>query len=241
MCTDPLLGKGYNVTCDNFFTSLSLCKFLLQKKTTLVGTIRLNSHFLIEEQRRQLSIYESDFFIDETKKIISVGYQGKKKKKVMLLSSHHGRAKIEGGQKKKPEIVQFYNETKSGVDVLDSMVRMYSTKATTRRWPVAMFYDLLDKSALNSWVLYKQATEDEISRKEFIILLAKQLCRTSSEGENNYDEKEKEKKAKKRKTCAFQKCHNKTYQSCFDCYQFYCGNHSLQQKIVQCHNCSKGL
>ena len=35
-------NSGRNVTCDNFFTSVSLARDLLQKKLTLVGTIRRN-------------------------------------------------------------------------------------------------------------------------------------------------------------------------------------------------------
>ena len=35
-------NSGRNVTCDNFITSVSLARDLLQKKLTLVGTIRRN-------------------------------------------------------------------------------------------------------------------------------------------------------------------------------------------------------
>ena len=31
-----------NITCDNFFTNLSLARKLLQKKLTLIGTMRKN-------------------------------------------------------------------------------------------------------------------------------------------------------------------------------------------------------
>jgi len=33
-------GKGYNVTTDNYFTSLKLAEELMTKKTTILGTIR---------------------------------------------------------------------------------------------------------------------------------------------------------------------------------------------------------
>lgn len=36
---DPYLHKGRNVTCDNFFTSLRLAKFLKSNKTSIVGTV----------------------------------------------------------------------------------------------------------------------------------------------------------------------------------------------------------
>ena len=38
----PFLGKGYNVTTENFFTSYRLSQSLLDEKTTLVGTVRAN-------------------------------------------------------------------------------------------------------------------------------------------------------------------------------------------------------
>ena len=37
--TAPFLGKGRNITCDNFFTSTNLAKLLSSKKTTIVGTV----------------------------------------------------------------------------------------------------------------------------------------------------------------------------------------------------------
>ena len=40
-------GKGYNITCDNFFTSLQLAKRLANEKISIVGTMRKN--------RRELS------------------------------------------------------------------------------------------------------------------------------------------------------------------------------------------
>ena len=36
----PYYKKGYNVTTDNYFTSLKLAEELKQKKTTILGTIR---------------------------------------------------------------------------------------------------------------------------------------------------------------------------------------------------------
>ena len=43
---EPFTGAGRNVTTDNFFTSKSLASKLLEKRTTLVGTIRANKREL---------------------------------------------------------------------------------------------------------------------------------------------------------------------------------------------------
>ena len=39
---EPYFCRGYNVTMDNFFTSVELAQKLLDKRTSLVGTVRLN-------------------------------------------------------------------------------------------------------------------------------------------------------------------------------------------------------
>lgn len=36
---EPFLGKGRNITTDNFFTSLELAKALMAKKTSLIGKV----------------------------------------------------------------------------------------------------------------------------------------------------------------------------------------------------------
>ena len=40
--TKPYFGRGYNVTTDNFFTSVELAQKLPDKRTSLVRTVRLN-------------------------------------------------------------------------------------------------------------------------------------------------------------------------------------------------------
>uniref|UniRef100_A0AAV2J586 PiggyBac transposable element-derived protein domain-containing protein n=1 Tax=Knipowitschia caucasica TaxID=637954 RepID=A0AAV2J586_KNICA len=55
--------------------------------------------------------------------------------------------------------------------------RLYSTKGATRRWPVAVFCNILDLAAINAWVLYRQCTGANIARHAFILELAKELRR----------------------------------------------------------------
>ena len=46
---EPILKTGRNVTTDNFFTTRSLARYLLDQKITIVGTVRENTKFLPEE------------------------------------------------------------------------------------------------------------------------------------------------------------------------------------------------
>jgi len=51
-------------------------------------------------------------------------------------------------------MISYYNSTKSGVDVLDKLVRTYSCKRGTDRWTVAFFFNLIDVAAYNALVLW---------------------------------------------------------------------------------------
>ena len=71
--------------------------------------------------------------------------------------------------------MSFYNKTKFGVDVTDQMARKYSVKSGSRTWPLQVFFNILDLAGINSWVLYKNATGKNISRKDFLFRLAEEL------------------------------------------------------------------
>ena len=120
-------------------------------------------------------LYESEFLSD-SRGVLTTSYQCKKNRNVIVLSTYHKSPVVKTDEKKKPEMIHLYNKMKVGVDAMDNMLRMYSVKAATRRWPVAVFYDMMDKAALNAHVLYKEATGSSISRKKFILELAKSLC-----------------------------------------------------------------
>ena len=76
----------------------------------------------------------------------------KKNKAVILLSTMHHEISIdEEDHKKRPEIIKFYNKTKIGVDLADQMVGTCTCRRQTLRWPLKLFFNLLDVVALNQW------------------------------------------------------------------------------------------
>ena len=128
--TEPVQNKGYNVTTDNFFTSFELAKKLQKEGTSIAGTVRANSKHLPKEVTGPVKggKYGSKFYYEEQCKCMFVNYQCKDKKSACLLSTMHASPSVSGGEKKKPDVVQFYNQNKVAVDVVDQMVRMYSTR-----------------------------------------------------------------------------------------------------------------
>lgn len=62
-------------------------------------------------------------------------------------------------EKDKPEIIQFYNSTKAGVDAMDQKCANYCSSRRTQRWPMAIFHAILGMSSANSYILYNCFTD----------------------------------------------------------------------------------
>jgi hypothetical protein len=227
----PYLKKGRNITTDNFFTSMNLAEKLKLADTSLVGTLN--------RKRREIPDVVSKFnaqlfhttFLKSNSTTITI-YQGKVKKNVLVLSTLHPSIEISVDKKNVPESVKFYNSTKYGVDIVDKMARLYSTRCPTRRWPVHVFQNILDLSVINAWVLYKEVTGKKISRRNFILRLTDELrCEYDNLDHNNDVNNEKI----DRSTCRVPKCKNKTKKSCEKCKKPFCGKHT-KIKVI-CEKC----
>ncbi|CAJ1061480.1 piggyBac transposable element-derived protein 4-like [Xyrichtys novacula] len=145
---------GITVTCDNFFTSYQLGQELLKKKVTLVGTIRKNKPELppqlLDVKRRD--VLSSVFAF--TSNTTAVSYMPKKGKNVLLISTKHRQPAVEEGPKKKPKMITDYNHCKGAVDTLDQLVHNFSCQRRSRRWPLTLFFNMLDISANNAYIIF---------------------------------------------------------------------------------------
>ncbi|XP_030614063.1 piggyBac transposable element-derived protein 4-like [Archocentrus centrarchus] len=159
------LGPGRNVTFDNFFTSYELVRRLFfQRGLTSLGTLRANR---AEIPRRLLEVKgrpvpSSRFAFSSTAEppaAAVVSYLAKRNKKVLILTKHeqHVRAPgLSGRADGKPLAVLHYNRTKGGVDNLDKVLGTYSCRRRTTRWPLALFHNMVDVSAYNAFVLWRE-------------------------------------------------------------------------------------
>lgn len=86
-----------------------------------------------------------------------VSYVPKAKKNVLLVSTMHDDDAVdEENVNRKPEIILFYNDTKAGVDAIDQMCRHYTAKIASRRWPLVVFFNMLDVAAVNALTIYEK-------------------------------------------------------------------------------------
>lgn len=174
---EPIAGTNRNLTSDNWFTSVSLAERLLnEKQLTMVGTIRCNRVGVPSEMRphKERAVHSSLFAHHKEKTLVS--YCTKPKKAVVLLSTMHEDHKIDenSGDLQKPEIITFYNQTKIGVDVLDQMCAKYDVARNTKRWPMVIFFDILNIATINASRIYNanKAGEPPLSRSDFITNIA---------------------------------------------------------------------
>lgn len=91
---------------------------------------------------------------------------------------------------KSPETVRFYNETIYGVDSIDQIAKKFSVKAPSRSWLVHTFYNILDRAAINVWIIYIEVTgEKKINRQANIQLLADESSQNYPSDKNKATQK----------------------------------------------------
>lgn len=191
--TDHVSGSGRHITADNFFTDITLVRALLGRQLTYNGTMRKNKGAIPLQMMpaRNRAIESSVFGFQRDLSLVS--YVPKKNKAVVLLSSYHNDSEINPDKKNKPTIILDYNSKKAGVDTLDQVVRCYTCRRKTRRWPFLMFCNLLDVGAFNAFVLFlhvhpNYANRASHRRRLFLIELAKSLLPRAAR-ENNAEER----------------------------------------------------
>ena len=229
----PFLGRGYNVTTDNFFTSLRLAKQLAAKKTTLLGTVRANRRELPAEfisKNRPLHSVLQGYNIENQCHLLS-----SKVKKTKIVNVMSTMTRLEGNVvqdgSKKPEAILIYNKTKFGVDRIDQMARLYSTKPGCRRWPLQVFCNMLDIGSINAHTVYKMSSKSRKSRRMFLLSLAEELVASHrAERKESTSSTDAVSSTANRRKC--RKCQkNMASKSCHKCQKPVCGKCSYSIKL----------
>lgn len=113
-----------------------------------------------------------------------VSYVPKKNKAVLVLSTMHDSKLIDPdtGDERKPMMITTYNQTKYGVDILDKICRQYDTARNSRRWPLTLFFHILNVGGVNALVIYKtNSKQNFVIRSDFIKELAFAMVRPQME------------------------------------------------------------
>ncbi|CAF1357854.1 unnamed protein product [Rotaria sp. Silwood1] len=150
----PFYDSNRNVAIDNFFTSVPLAKNLQTKNLTLIGTLRKNKSEIPMEFLPNKTHEVGSLLFGFEDNLTLVSFVPKKNKAVLLLSSKHHDNQVDN-KTGKPIVVLNYNKTKGAVDTVDQICHKYTVKRGTKRWPLCIFYGMIDVTALNAFILWK--------------------------------------------------------------------------------------
>ena len=150
---------------------------------TIVGTIRKNRTELPADFVSTKDRKESTTLYGYQKEAMIVSYCPKKGKVVTLLSTMRSDKGTESpAPEKKQEVITYYSATRGGVDTMYQMVRWFTSKRKTRRWSMVIFYNMLDISALNAFIVWLSLNKENHAgkrgnrlRRRLLISLSKEL------------------------------------------------------------------
>ncbi|GBP12719.1 Zinc finger BED domain-containing protein 1 [Eumeta japonica] len=148
---------------------IRLSKDLEDRGLTYLGIMKKNKKEIPPEFQPHKDREEGTSLYGFTKDFTMVSYVTKAKKAVILVSSMH-HTKETDVLTNKPIMITDYNKTKGGVDEVAKKCSNYSCSRRTRRWPMVLFYRLIDLSGLNSYVLYNKCTNKVNMRRGPVLL-----------------------------------------------------------------------
>lgn len=180
------LYLGANLTVDNFFVSYKLAEDLLQKDTTMVGTVRSNKRelpklFASASEAKKRPPNTSVFCFSKSVSLAS--YTSRTGKNVLLMSTAHATENV-NEETGKPLMIHDYNAHKGGVDTFDKMLRAYTCKRRCARWPMLLFFNMIDVAALAAHRLFELSDptwKGRNKRKLFLKELAYELAQNHLE------------------------------------------------------------
>ncbi|KAL1390375.1 hypothetical protein pipiens_012394 [Culex pipiens pipiens] len=179
--TECIRDTGREVVVDNFFTSVELARKLKERNLFLTGTVRrckpdIPRNMLPSKTRE---VHSTTFGYND--QMMMASYVPKKNKAVVFLTTNPELKGVDAtSTKKKAYINLHYNAGKAAVDNLDKVTREFTVSRRTKRWPVKVFYDVLDVMIHNALVIFSLKNPEISNRKQskvrFMQLLAYELA-----------------------------------------------------------------
>ncbi|KAL1258240.1 hypothetical protein QQF64_011484 [Cirrhinus molitorella] len=189
-----LLGSGYHVYMDNFYTSPGLLMDLLDKKTLACGTIRSHTQGFPRTRTNELSERAPKGSIRWLRegKLLFVRWMDTKL--VSMCSTIHkafdgstvsrrirnAKSEWEKRQISIPAAAKDYNKYMGGVDLSDSLIGYYNVIHKTTKWYKTFFFHFVDIAVVNSLILHqhllKAQKKTPLTQKEFRETLLAELA-----------------------------------------------------------------
>ncbi|CAK1591721.1 unnamed protein product [Parnassius mnemosyne] len=164
---DGLLEAGRIIVCDNYYNTVGLTKYLLQHKTDLFSTLRINRKELPWPIRSKKIGPKKDEVVAQQKDNVTVIKWRDKRDVAMISTCHDATMRMSSGYRPilKPEAVLYYNERKKGIDVCDQLSSYYDLKRKSLAWYKKIALDILICASITNATLMYRKLHSTTNRK----------------------------------------------------------------------------
>ena len=152
---EPLLDKGYHLYFDNWYTSITLFKFLFERSTLACGTIRINRKGF-PEPVKQAKLKRGEATSYRSNELLAMKF--KDKRDVPMLTTVQNEEMVPGRRNaahQKPKCIADYNKYMGGVDRTDQLMQPYDMARKSLKWYKKLACHFLQLTMLNSFLLFK--------------------------------------------------------------------------------------
>ncbi|XP_048013474.1 piggyBac transposable element-derived protein 4-like [Megalobrama amblycephala] len=186
-----VLGSGYHVYMDDFYTSPKLLTDLFAMKFGACGTYRDCRKGFPQSASNSLTKKSTRGSIRWIRDGPLVCVKWMDKKEVSVCSTIHAayeghrvkrKVKVQDTWKTKifpcPAPLTAYNHHMAGADLSDQLLQYYTVKHKTMKWYRKVFLHFLDIAATNAFILHTEL-HGNMTHKEFMEQLTAELCGVS--------------------------------------------------------------
>ena len=158
----PLLDQGYHLYVDNWYMSVVLAEYFLQRGTMICGTLRKDRKGIPKTFANYARLKKGEYIFRSANGMLLVKLLDTKA--VHFLSTIHRASLLAANKRdrfgrrvKKLAVVHDYNRSMGGVDRNDEMLSFYTAARKTTKWYKKIATHVVEEGLLNAFLCYKKS------------------------------------------------------------------------------------